>query len=336
MKFKNRKGNSWFSYLDVIKLLLALIFCFDIYLLLKIRVINLKSYDQIRSVFPVLISSSSIIVSILVGYFLNKYSEVRSITKNLKSRFIKLQTQLYPYLQAFDWIAGDLVNRFNIDAQYPKPYYTLRADPKFWENDKLKPSATIFVRDLYESSRQYYYYRDYETDRKLISGTMLFSITEHLSNLSSTLGRRKHYKYILRELGFDENAELANVIIANPAGGFKNIADRLDPNPKVRWDSLSFWEDQINNSLEIVEKMIANQGFRHPLFVTYFRSIFIFLGLVLFFGTLLPIFLLSFSLPLIIDYFLSYVSVIGFIPSLIAILLKLFSEVIKETKEFSQ
>jgi hypothetical protein len=331
MTYKIRKP----FFLPIIKIILALIFCFDIYLLLSTHFLELKSPKEIIQIFPILISSSSIIVSILIGYLFNRFVEIKATTKEQFNRYIFLQTQLNSFQQAFQRLSDDMVHKFDLDLQYSKPYSGLRSNIEFWKNISAKPHATMFVRDLYEIGYECWKYTDYETDHRLIPSPRLLQISDSISNLSGVLCRRKHYKPFLEELGFQLTDDFGGIIIDDNRTDLKILADKLDQLPKTRWDSLAFWEDQINKALRIVEKMLANQNFLSVNRTISIKRIFILLILVLFFGTLLPLLVMFIKLPLSLGDFLPYLTIVGFIPSLIAVLITIYTEISTQIIRFS-
>lgn len=315
------------TLLDLYKIFLSIIFVFDIHLLIKANILSIQSYEKLFEIFPLLVGSSSIIVSILIGYLFTRFSELKTFTKERFNRFVLLQEELNKYQEAFYWFSEAISRKFKIERQIPKPYDSLRKNIDFWEDDKQKPSSTLFARDFYEVGKDYLEYRDYELKRNIIPENKIEQIWNSITNIGGTLARYKHYHHVIEELGLNPDAKFESIKIVDDILGVRVHAEQLKPYPTLAWDSLAFWEEQVNNAIDIVERMKANPIKTHPIVISSFKMIFILLVFVLVFGTIIPIIISSLNFPRTVSYLLGYLCIIGFIPTLITVLILIYREI---------
>lgn len=321
------KNHPKISLLDLYKIFLSVIFVLDIYLLIKVKIISIQCSEKLFEIFPLLVGSSSIIVSILIGYLFTRFSELKTFAKERFNRFVLLQKELNKYQEAFYWFSEAISQKFKIERQIPKSYDSLLKNIDFWEDDKQKPSSTLFARDFYEVGKDYIDFQDYELQINIIPENRIDQIWNIVSNIGGTLGRYKHYRHVLEELGLNPDAKFESIKIVDDILGVRIHAEKLKPYPILAWDSLAFWEEQVNNAIDIVERMKANPIKIHPVVVSSFKLIFILLVCVLVFGTIIPIIISSLQFPKVFSYLLSYLSIIGFIPTLITVLILIYREI---------
>lgn len=286
-----------------------------------------KNQEDLLAMLPNLMTATSIIVAILVGYLFIRFSNIREIRRERLDRYIELQEELYPYQEAFYKLAISLGKQHDIQLQWERDYFELLKDIKFLEDDSRKPNATLFIRALERVGKRHWDYRDPEISRKLIAPEELDSIKECLTALSGTLCREKHYKPVLSELGVTLDDFSKIVITYNGDPSLKKCVEKLDNESNMGVDSLAFWEVKINKALDITERMWSNAG--HIFFYTAKKLKILFgeLSSVMIFGLFLPLIVLSFKCPMSTSYYLSYASLVGFILSFVSVIITIYKEI---------
>lgn len=270
-----------------------------------------RPFEDLQSIFPLLIPSTLVLVSILVGVGIVVYAAIREQRQNMLSRFVYLQDEFQKYCDAFGRLATQISNLHHLDLQYGKKYDDLYADTKFWRDAAKNPYATIFVRALHDVGDLWLGVGNFESQGLLMEPETVQMSEERLSHLSSTLSRRKHYRWLLRDLAIDFTDEFDTVNIAE--GHMQVFAERLPCAPDDDWRTLSFWQDAINEALGLVEKMLPIVPF-----IFQYRPVFIkHLGLeilaICVFGLLIPLIGTILQLPQEIGTVLALVSAIGFL-----------------------
>lgn len=278
---------------------------------MKELMLIVRPFEDLQSIFPLLIPSTLVLVSILVGVGIAVYITIMEQRQNMLSRFVYLQDEFQKYREAFSSLATQLANRNHLDLQYGKKYDDLCADTEFWHNADNRPYITIFVRALHDVGDQWYQVGDFESQGLVVEPETLQMTEERLSHLSGTLCRRKHYKWLLRDLAIDFTDDFDTVNIAE--GHMQAYAEKLPRAPDDDWRTLSFWEDAINRALSLVERMlpIVPSIFHYrPVFI---RRLGLEISAICVFGLLIPLIGTVLQLPQEIGTVLALVSVIGFL-----------------------
>lgn len=152
-------------------------------------------------------------------------------------------------------------------------------------------------------------------------------INECLQNLSGTLCREKHYKHVFSDLGIPLNSDFSQVLITDNSMWMKTYIDKLSEEPKCKWDTLAYWEAKINKALNITERMLSNASYIFFYTGRKLKMLYGELGIVMIFGLFLPLTILAFNIPSEIAHYLSFVSLVGFIISFIAVVISIYSEI---------
>jgi len=134
---------------------------------------------------------------------------------------------------------------------------------------------------------------------------------ERLAHLSSTLCRRKHYKWLLRDLAIDFTDDFDTVNIAE--GHMQAYAEKLPCAPDDDWRTLSFWEDAVNRALGLVERMLPMVPSIFHYRPVFTRRLGLEILAICVFGLLIPLIGTILQLPQEIGTVLALVSVIGFL-----------------------
>ena len=290
--------------------------------------IHLIDNQEVDNILKVLLSASSIIVSIIIGFMVTKYFDIKKFRLEMLNKFIKLQSSLNEYQNAFYWLADQLSRKYPIDPKYPIDYRKLKADPNFWQDDKNKPYGSLFVRSLREFGVHHWEFRDFEIDNKIMSKNYLLLINEAITDVNGTLTRYKHYKYVLSDFGLPQKQDLSLSNIADESLGVKYHALRISPkDEKNNWKNLEFWYNRIIEATDITEKMINLLPFIHDYKAKTIKRPMVFLILASFFGIFIPLILLSFVINILFEYVLMYVSVIGFLICFLILIGILYREI---------
>ncbi|MCK5476878.1 MAG: hypothetical protein KAI55_03075 [Candidatus Aenigmarchaeota archaeon] len=297
---------------------------------LDISLINEKEIDNILKI---LISASSIIVSIIIGFMVTKFFDIKKFRLDMLNKFISLQSKLNEYQNAFYWFADQLSRKYPIDPKYPTDYRKLKADLKFWENyEENKPYGSLFVRSLREFGLHHWEFRNYEIDNKIMNKEYLLLINEAITQVNGTLTRYKHYKHVLSDFGLPQRQDLSLSNVADESLGVKYHAMRISPeNEKNDWKNLEFWYDRVIEATDITEKMINLLPFIHDYKAKTIKIPMIFLMFASVFGIIIPLLLLSLVINNQFEYFLTYSSITGFLLCFIVLIRILYKEVTSKT-----
>lgn len=325
---------------NLIKLILYLSFIIILILLVLLVYknwnwlnISLIDSQEIDSILKVLISASSIIVSIIIGFMVTKYFDIKKFRFEILNKFINLQSKLNEYQNAFYWFADQLSRKYPVDPKYPIDYKKLKADQSFWENyEENKPYGSLFVRSLREFGVHHWEFRDYEIDNKIMSKKYLLLINEAITDVNGTLTRFKHYKHVLSDFGLPQQQDLSLSNVADESLGVKYHAMRISPDDeKSNWENLEFWYNRVIEATDITEKMINLLPFIHDYKAKTIKIPIIFLMSASVFGIIIPLFLLSLVINSQFEYFLTYCSITGFLFCFIVLVRILYKEVTSKT-----
>ena len=313
-----RIGRNYILWLIALAIITASVFTFRF----------AQDATSLKNTLPNLITATSIISAILFAYLLMRLTLYRTIRERRLNRFVELQSELQPYREAFYDLATVLSRIYNIDLRWKQDFDSLLHDYDFMKDEAQKPNGVRFIRTLFRIGEQHWDLGDFEVSRKVITNTELNTIYDCLCDLSSCLGRYKHYKYVFKDLGikFDDTSE--NVIFASDEWGIWLLKheNKLGKEPGKKWNTFTFWEYKINEAISIVEKMLANADEAIDIFKRPISTLYMVLVLALFFGLILPLVILYHTFSDTISIYLSYSSLIGFIISLLFVVNTIYKE----------
>jgi hypothetical protein len=284
---------------------------------------------KLLNILPHLITATSIIAAIIIGYLVNRFFSIRRTRYDKLSRFAELQEELQPYQAAFLNLADFLAKKYKVDPQYTTRYNDLLRDETFWRDKSKKPYAAVFIRNLYQVGVHHWDYADYESRHWLMSPEELDAIDENLESLSSTLCREKYYKHVFSDLGLPLQSDFSQVAIADDKtnGWLKGYTDNLAYEHEYQWYTLGYWELKINKALNIVKRMLGNASFVFSYAAGSLKTLFRELVIVMIFGLFLPLVILGFHLPAYVANYLSYTSLAGFITSFVIVVITIYREI---------
>jgi len=316
LRLKFALGRNLFVWILSLAIIIASVFTFRF----------AQDASSLKNVLPYLITATSIISAILLAYLLMRLNLYRTISQNRLDRFVELQSELQPYREAFYDLATVLSRIYNIDLKWKKDFDSLLHDYNFLKDEAQKPNGVIFIRTLFRIGEQHWNLGDFEVSRKVITNTELDTIYDCLCDLSSCLGRYKHYKNVFKDLGIKQDDTSENVIFANDEWDIWLLKHekKLGKEPGNKWNTFNFWENKINKAINIVEKMQANTEASINSLKKPISTLYVVLFLSLFFGLFLPLLILSYAFSDEISRYLSYSSLIGFLISLLFVLNTVF------------
>jgi hypothetical protein len=161
-----------------------------------------------------------------------------------------------------------------------------------------------------------------------MSKEYLLHINECITQTNGTLTRFKHYKYILSDFGLPQRQDLSLSKIADESLGVKYHAMRISSDDdKKNWQNLEFWYNRIIEATDITEKMINLLPFIHDYKAKSIKNPMIFLIIASFFGIIIPLILLSLNINTSFEFYLTYISLAGFIVCFVSLLRILYNEV---------
>jgi len=129
------------------------------------------------------------------------------------------------------------------------------------------------------------------------------------------LTRQKHYKYILKTLGFEVTSDFDRILIADSQYGLQYWASRLlKERDKQDFRTLAFWHDRLEECLDLLERMKSHGRFIYSFVPNEIRKLSAYLLFVSVFGIIVP--LLTFSASSLLGTWkitLSALSFVGFL-----------------------
>jgi len=281
-----------------------------------------RPFEDLQSIFGLLIPSTLVLVSVLVGLGIAVFVATREQRQNMLSRFVYLQDEFQKYREAFYWLATQLTNRYYLDLQCKRTYENLCADIEFWHDATKKPYATVFVRALNDVGEHCYEVGDYESRGVLVEPEVLQMAEDRLADLSGTLDRRKHYKHIFSDLSIDFSDDFDSVYIAE--GYMKAHAEKLPYAPDDDWRTLGFWQNAIDRALGLVEKILPLVPFIFHYRPRLIRRLGMEVVALSVFGVLIPFIGTILQLPEKTGTVLALASAIGFLVSLALIIVTVY------------
>lgn len=99
-----------------------------------------RPFEDLQSIFLLLIPSTLVLVSILVGVGIAVFVAMREQRQNMLSRFVYLQAEFQKYREAFYWLAQQLERRYRINMHCETKYDDLCGDTEFWQDNTKKTS----------------------------------------------------------------------------------------------------------------------------------------------------------------------------------------------------
>ena len=263
------------------------------------------------SILSVIVTASSFIVAIIVGFLINSYYSVKQLRWEKLNRFAELQNELKDYTQAFYWFVQDLTRKHNhLDYRFPESIETLEQDSEwnYYNDDSV---AVRFVRYLREFAGLSHDIPDFELAHSIINKERLEQMHEYIIGAGGLLSRYKHFKYILKSFKLKDTNDLDQVVITTSE--FVEFGARKFKKPDENYQTLGYWEARISDCEELLSRMMANGRFVYSFSVFEIRRLGLNLLFLAIFGILLPITILMLN-DAIQPYqsFLSVVSAVGF------------------------
>lgn len=319
------------SSLTIITILLML---WIIYVRVNLINPNIVSFCEIKDLQVQLLSASSIIVSLMIAFVISKYFDIQNFRKTELSKFIKLQKNLTQYLKVFYHLGDQLERKYHLKPKYPLDHKGALKDQEYSNNPSNrgeKPDACIFTSALREAGYYAANFDEYEVNRRIIPKNNLKKIEECLSFLSGVLSRQKYYKYLLEDLEIDESYRhssfFSDIKIAEGTLFVKEFSMDISPkNERKNWETLEYWNNRIDDAYSIVLKMLILTNYLHDYKAILIRKLLRPLLLISIFGIILPLLMLSIQFTEDFEYYITFISLIGFLLFFIYSIALVYSE----------
>lgn len=274
-----------------------------------------------------LITASSIIVSIIIGFIVSKYFDIKQIRIKMLDKFVELQTKINEYQNAFYDLADHMARHYKIDPKYPINYHKLMRDMEFIEDEKNKPFAALFIRSIREFGYFHWDYSDYDIKNNLMDKHYILHLDESIKYVVGVLSRFKHYKYVLEDLSLPKNQNLDSIKIVN-SDLIKYYALKISPeNEKSNWDYFGFWHNRFEEANELIEKMINLFPFLFEYDASTIKKPMIYLIIGAFSGIIIPLLLLAIEINIILKLTLTYFVLLIFIFCFLKLISLFYSEI---------
>lgn len=334
---------SIFKVLDIFKkpsavysLAIITIFMMLCIILSKIDLLNPKiiAFNEVKEIQAQLLAASSIIVSLLIAYVISKYFDIQNFRKTELNKFIKLQNRLVQYLNVFYHLGDQLERKYHLKPKYPLDHKKALRDEEYCYNPANrteKPDACIFTSTLREAGSQSSFFDNYEINRKIMPKGYLKKLESCLSYLSGVLDREKYYKFVLEDLGINEifwHSDCFSIIkIAENTLFIEKMSLGISPkDERSDWENLEFWRNRIDEAHIILIKMLKLSNYLHDYRANLIRRLLLPLVIISIFGIILPLILLSIQFNEDFEYYLTYMSIAGFLIFFIYIISCVYSE----------
>lgn len=212
-----------------------------------------EDYD---SVLRILLSTSAIAVPIFLGFVVQQFSILRREQLSRLRSLGSMQDKLRLYRDAIYGLSSDLLERARsggIEIDFTKDYLEVIKSPEFWKKEHAY--AIAFMRAMRRFGEEFYKQGEIEKGGEFFTYEEMESLYRALQEVSGTLAREKHYKHVFRSLGIDyENKNPYLIEIPIDRAKF-HLPLQLYPQEDDRITRLSFWEELIEDALELMEKM---------------------------------------------------------------------------------
>ena len=263
------------------------------------------------TILPVIVTASSFIVAIMVGFSINSYYSVKQLRWEKLTRFTELQNQLRDYADAFYWLSDSITRDHELNWRFSDSIEKLRLDSDWIYKDD-DSVAVMFVRYLKDFAGTPDQIPDFELKQAIIPEKRLEQMHDYIMNAGALLARYKWFKHILTALKLPDTNDLDKVIITNHE--FAEFGARKLKKEKENFRTLGFWEVQINNCEKILDRMKANGKFVYSFNTFEIKRMGLNLLFLSAFGILLPITILMVNDSLSVHYqsFFTIVSGVGF------------------------
>ena len=246
--------------------------CFGLYFLGWRLVPMTTNVDGLlRAVLP----AASLTSGLLAAGLMSATAQTKELRRRRVEALRECQRELQPIRRAFDMLETNFNNRTN-------------------KGEHL----TRFLECVHRVGFEWSVYDGSDTGGRLIGVQKISDIVDALEQLSGTLTRPKHYRYLVEELGGGPAAgvtSLHDVVLATWPG-VMNAVERIRPEAAATgsWQSLSFWEDLINDTLELASRARELSIEIHHQNLTRLRAMFAHLAWLIVVGVAVPLVALAF------------------------------------------
>ncbi len=233
----------------------------------------LGSTTDLDGVLRSVLTAASLTSGLLAAGLMNATSQSKELRRRRVDELRECQKQLQPIQRAFDSLVVDLQNR----------------EPK-------GEALSYFVDQLRRVSDGWYEYGEVYGHGKLIAVDKILDIKNALERLSGMLGRPKHFRHLVHELSGRPASEVNSLegVVLTQWDGVKYALGRFRPQTDNVWKTLSFWEDLINETLELVVRTAKLSVEVHYHNLTQVRVMFAHLAWLMVVGVGVPLVTLTF------------------------------------------
>lgn len=223
----------------------------------------------LRSILP----AASLTSGLLAAGLMNATAQSKELRRRRVDALRECQKQLQPIRRAFDMLAISFNDR--------------RSKGKHLKS---------FLDHVWRVGFEWHEHDGSDTGGRLISVEKISDIVDALEQLSGTLWRAKHYRYLVEELGGPPAADVHTLegVVLTHWVGVKNALNAFRPQTDDSWQRLSYWEDVINDTLELATRarqLSIEVHFHNP---TRLRAMFAHLAWLIVVGVAVPLVTLAF------------------------------------------
>jgi hypothetical protein len=158
---------------------------------------------------------------------------------------------------------------------------------------------TRFLERVHWIGFEWNVYDGSDTGGRLMRVEKLNDIVDALEELSGTLTRPKHYRFLVEELGGGVATDVSSLhgVVLTTWQGVMNAVDSIRPDAVASgsWQYLSFWEDLINDTLELASRARGLSVEVHYQNLTRLRAMFAHLAWLVVVGVAVPLVAVAFT-----------------------------------------
>ncbi len=225
----------------------------------------------LRAVLP----AASLTSGLLAAGLMSATAQSKELRRRRVDALRECQRELQPVRRAFDMLEIDFNNRASKGEHLPR-----------------------FLDCVHRVGFEWSVYDGSDTGGRLIGVQKIGDIVDALEELSGTLTRPKHYRHLVEELGGVPAAQVTSLhgVVLATWPGVMNAVERIRPAAAAMgsWQYLSFWEDLINDTLELATRARGLSIEVHHQNLTRLRAMFAHLAWLIVVGVAVPLLALAF------------------------------------------
>jgi len=303
-----------------------LVILYNVICLLNPSLIPLCQKNEIQSM---LLTASSIIFALVATFVISKFFNIQKYRLSFLNKFLELQISLVKYQRALFYLGDQLEQKYTLFPTEYKNWQKLMEDGAFKNDPIKKPFSRIFTLALKDFGRGFFSYSDTDLQRKIMGKPELETSHNSIEFLHGFLTDADLFREVFSELNISDpyNYNFQRIRIAEDTLGLKEYASEIaQETDRDRWEYLDFWDYRISEASTIVKKMLVYTEVLHDYKAEMMQKIMLLLMGLSMFGIIIPMILLSFIFNPVLEWYVTYISIAGFLETFLLIIIFLYDE----------